>query len=156
MQISQKQENFPEFCSEVLKPAWNFEFFEQKGWPHKFGIFDITHSQNVAWLMSKKSRFKGSFDKEYGKRTQALLKSASQHLYHIHWSLPSQLSSKTSLWLTCEILGLLVSTLPTNEKYSLLKRDNLTIPIQMQLSKKKKLFRNFWLHLRNLDHILNI
>ena len=87
--------------------------------------------------MSKKSRFTGSFDKEYGKRAQALLKSALKHLYHIHWSLPSQLSWKTSLWLTCEILGRLVNTLPTNEKYSLLKKENLTIPIQMQLSKKK-------------------
>ena len=33
--------------------------------------------------MSKKSRLRGPFDKQHGKRAQALLKSASQHLYDI-------------------------------------------------------------------------
>ena len=94
--------------------------------------------------MSKKSRFRGCFDKQYGKRAQALLKSASQHLYHIHWSLPSQLSWKKSLLLTCQILGLLVNTLATDEKYPVLNRENLTIPIQMQLSQKQKPFSQFF------------
>ena len=90
--------------------------------------------------MSKKSRFRGCFDKQYGKRAQALLKSASQHLYHIHRSLPRKLSWKKSLLLTCQILGLLVNTLAADEKYPVLNRDNLTIPIQMQLSQKQKTF----------------
>ena len=34
--------------------------------------------------MSKKSRFRGPFDKQHGERAQTLLKSASHHLYHIH------------------------------------------------------------------------
>ena len=93
--------------------------------------------------MSKKSRFRGCFDKQYGKRAQALLKSASQHLYHIHRSLPRKLSWKKSLLLTCKILGLLVNTLATDEKYPLFNRDNLTIPIQMQLSEKQKTFSRF-------------
>ena len=83
------------------------------------------------------------FDKQHGKRAQALWKYASQHLYHIHWSLPSQLSWKKSLFLTCQILGLLVNTLPADEKYSLLNRHNLTIPIQMELSQKHKTFSQF-------------
>ena len=94
--------------------------------------------------MSKKSRFRGCFDKQYGKRAQALLKSASQHLYHIHRSLPRKLSWKKSLLLTCKILGLLVNTLAANEKYPVLNRDNLTIPIQMQLSQKQKTFSQFF------------
>ena len=93
--------------------------------------------------MSKKSRFRGCFDKQYGKRAQALLKSASQHLYHIHRSLPRKLSWKKSLLLTCQILGLLVNTLAANEKYLVLNRDNLTIPIQMHVSQKRKNFLNF-------------
>ena len=36
------------------------------------------------------------------------------------------------------MLRLLVNTLATNEKYLVLNRDNLTIPIQMQLSQKQK------------------
>ena len=46
--------------------------------------------------------------------------------------------------MTCQILGLLVKTLAANEKYPLLKRDNLTIPFQMQLSQKQKTFSEFF------------
>ena len=94
--------------------------------------------------MSKKSRFRWPSDKQHGKSAQALLKSASQHLYHIHWSQPSKLSWKKSLLLTWKILGLLVNTLAADEKYPVLNRDNLTIPIQMQLSQKQKTFSQFF------------
>ena len=94
--------------------------------------------------MSKKCRFTGPFDKQHGKRAQALLKSASQHHYHIHRSLLNKLSWKKSLLLTCKILGLLVNTLAADEKYLVLHRDNLTIPIQMQLSQKQKTFSQFF------------
>ena len=94
--------------------------------------------------MSKKSYFRRPFDKQHGKGAQALLKSASQHLYHIHGSLPRKLSWKKSLLLTCKILGLLVNTLAADEKYPVLNRDNLTIPIQMQLSQKQKTFSQFF------------
>ena len=46
-----------------------------------------------------------------------------------------------SLLLTCQILGLLVNTLAADEKNPVLNRDNLTIPIQMQLSQKEKILR---------------
>ena len=94
--------------------------------------------------MFKKSYFRGPFDKQHGKRAQALLKSASQHHYHIHRSLLNKLSWKKSLLLTCKILGLLVNTLAADEKYPVLNRDNLTIPIQMELSQKQKTFSEFF------------
>ena len=100
--------------------------------------------------MPKKSHFRGCFNKQYGKPAQTLLNSASQHLYHNHWSLPSQLSSKKSLLLICKILGLLVNTLAADEKYPVLNRDNLTIPIQMELSQKQKIFLKFLLYFWNL------
>ena len=90
--------------------------------------------------MSNKSRFRGPFDKQHGKRAQALWNSSSQHLYHIHRSLPRKFSWKKSLLLTCQILGLLVNTLAAEEKYLVLHVDNLTISIQMQLSQKQKTF----------------
>ena len=40
-------------------------------------------------------------------------------------------------------MGLLFNTLGADEKYPLLKRDNLTVPIQMQLSQKQKTFSRF-------------
>ena len=94
--------------------------------------------------MSKKSRFRGLLNKPHGKPAKPLSKSAWEHLYHIHWSLPSKLSWKKSLFLTCQILGLLVNTLAADEKYPVLNRDNLTIPIQMQLSQKQKTFSQFF------------
>ena len=107
--------------------------------------------------MSKKSSFRGCFDKQYGKCPQTLLKSSSQRLYHIHSSLASKLCSKKSLLLTCQILGLLVNTLAADEKYPVLKSDSLTIPIQMQFYQKQKTFSLFlatFLKSRfNLKHI---
>ena len=46
--------------------------------------------------MSKKSRFRGSFDKEHGKWDQTLLISEPGHLYHNYWSLAIELK-KVSL-----------------------------------------------------------
>ena len=57
--------------------------------------------------------------------------------------LPSQLSWKRSLLLTCQILGLLVGTLDADDKYPILNEDNLTIQIQMQLSQEQKTFSQF-------------
>ena len=42
--------------------------------------------ENMARYMSKKSRFKGPIDRQYGKRVQTLLRSGQQHCYHIYWS----------------------------------------------------------------------
>ena len=106
--------------------------------------------------MSKKSRYRGPFDKQHGKRAKALLKFPSKHLYHIHWSLPSQLSWWESLFLTCKIFRLLVNTLAANEKYLVLNKDNLSIPIQIELSQKKKLFLIYLPHFWNFDKILII
>ena len=39
--------------------------------------------KNVVRYMYKKSRFKGPFAKQHGKRVQTLLRSESQHRYHI-------------------------------------------------------------------------
>ena len=73
-----------------------------------------------------------------------MFRSTWQHLYHVHPSLPSRFSWKRSLFLTCQILGLLVHTLAADEKCPVLNRGNLTIPIQMQLSQKRKIFCQFF------------
>ena len=40
--------------------------------------------KNMVTSMCKKSRFKGYFGKQHGKRAKALLEFASQYLYHIY------------------------------------------------------------------------
>ena len=44
----------------------------------------------------------------------------------------------------CKFLRLLVKTLTDDEKYSLLYRENLTQPIQILLSQKRKTFSPFF------------
>ena len=39
--------------------------------------------KNVVRYLSKKTRLKGPFDRQHGKRVQTLLRSEPQHRYHI-------------------------------------------------------------------------
>ena len=100
--------------------------------------------KNLVRSMPKISRFKGSFKKQHGKCAQTLLKFAWQNLYHIYWSLWRQLTFKKFLLVICKISRLFPNTLSADGKYSLLNRDNLTQPIQMQLSRKQKTFSEFF------------
>ena len=50
--------------------------------------------------MPKKSCLREPFNKQHDKRAKTPLKSASQHLDHINWSLTRKLSQKKSLFLT--------------------------------------------------------
>ena len=90
--------------------------------------------------ISKKSRFRGPFDKGHGKRAETLLKSERQHLYHIYWSLWRILELKKSIWVIWKVLGLFVKPLTADGKYSLLNRGNLLQHFQMHLSQKRKIF----------------
>ena len=94
--------------------------------------------------MSKKCCFRRLLDNQHGKRAIILLKSLSEQFYHIYWKLSKQLSWKKSPLLTCQVLGLLVSTVAAGGKYPVLNTENLTIPLQMQLSQKQKCFSQFF------------
>ena len=100
--------------------------------------------KNKVRSMSIKSRFKGSFKKQHGKCAQTLFKFAWQNLYHIYGSLWTQLTFKKFLLVICKISRLFPNTLSADGKYSLLNRDNLTQPIQMQVSQKQKTFSQFF------------
>ena len=63
----------------------------------------------------------------------------------MHW--------KKSLLVIHKILRVFANTLIVDEKHYLLNRDNLTQPIQMQLSQKQNIFLNFFLAF--LKSILN-
>ena len=142
MHLSQKQKTFPQFLHPFFKCRLNLEPFEKR-WRHRFCTSTITDSENAVRLISKKSRFRGSFEEQDGKRVQTLLKSASQHLYDIYWSLWKILSCKKSLLVICEILWLFANIFAATERCPVFKRDKLTIPIQMQLYHKEKTFFQF-------------
>ena len=100
MKLSQKLKSFSAFFTAFFKFRLNFDHSAKKDDLKSFCFSEITDSENVVREISKKSRCSGSFDKQHGKGEQALSKSASQHLYHIHRSLPRKLSWKRSLCLT--------------------------------------------------------
>ena len=94
----------------------------------------------VVRAMSKKSRFRGSFEKLHSKRAQTLLKFKRQPLYHIYWGMWRQLTYKESVLVICKILRLFSNTLSADGKYSFLNKDNLMQPIQMILYWKENPF----------------
>ena len=100
--------------------------------------------KNNVRSMSMKFRIKGSFPKKHGKRVQTLFKFAWQHHYHIYWSLCRKLSYKRSLLVICKMSRLFINALSADDKYSLFNRDNLTQPIQIQVSRKQKTFSEFF------------
>ena len=100
--------------------------------------------KNKVKSMSIKSRCKGPFKKQHGKCPQTLFKFAWQKLYHNYWSLSRQLILKKFLSVISKISRLFPNTLSADGKYSLLNRDNLTQPIQMQLSRKQKTFYEYF------------
>ena len=67
-----------------------------------------------------------------------------------------QLSWKKSLLVICKIFGLFVNALIARHKFSLLNRDKLTQPIDIQLSKQQNRFSEFFLDLWNVHKILHI
>ena len=100
--------------------------------------------ENLVTSMPKKSRFKGSLKKQHGKCAQTLLKCQGQLLWHIYWSLLRQLSYKKSLLVICKISRQFINTLSVDGRYSPCKRENLTQPIQMQVSRKQKKISEFF------------
>ena len=140
IQFSQKHKIFCHYFPVFLKSRWYFEHFYKDDDAHRFCNFEVTHSEKIVRKISEKPSFREPLDKQHGKWSEVPLKSASQRLYHIYWSHPSLLSSKTSLLSTWQIMGLLANTLAADEMYRVLNRDNLTISIEMQLSQKQKMF----------------
>ena len=65
---------------------------------------------------------------------------------------------KKSLLVICKISRQFPNTLSADGKCSLLNRDNLTQPIQMQVSRKQKIFSEFFFAILkpslNFDHFL--
>ena len=129
-----RNKNFFWFFLSRLKSRLNFEHFPKKMTLVADVFPKLRTPKNVIKSISKKSRFRGSFERQHRKSLQTLLKSERQHLHHIYWSLWKQLTYKKSLLVIDKILKMFINTLATNDKYSFLNRDNLRQPIQMRLS----------------------
>ena len=83
MQLSQKQKVFSQFFLAFSKCALNFENFQKNMTLIADLFLKLRTPENVSRYMSIKSRLKGPFDRQDGKRIQTLLRSGEQHCYHI-------------------------------------------------------------------------
>ena len=108
-------------------------------------------AKNVLRYICKKSRFRLPFQEKLGKQVSTHFKFERQNLYHIYSSTGRQFSCKKSLLVICQRLRLSVNTMSAFDKCPLPNTDNLTELIHMQLSEKRKLFLNFFMHFQNLN-----
>ena len=110
--------------------------------------------KDLVWAVSKKSRFRTSFDSQLAKVSQTLVKSAWEHFDHLFWWAWRGMSWKTSPLLMFLMIGVFVNTLTPDYKFWI-------VPICRSLFKcscvkNEKLFLNFLFHLWNLHQIFNI
>ena len=106
--------------------------------------------------MSKKSCFGTPFANERVNGSQTLLKSARHHYYPLFSSLRGKLSCKKSPSVWYEILSLFVNALTADDKYSDSNMKNFPQQHQTPLSKKQKIFSEFFIAFLkcawNLEH----
>ena len=105
--------------------------------------------------MLNKPYLRRKFDSQHDEESEAQLKCATQHFYQTFLSLWWKSSWKMSFFLISEILGLFVITLTADDNYSLHKRENLLLTIQMQFPKRLIFFQFFPAYLKstsNFEH----
>ena len=84
--------------------------------------------------LSKKRRFRTSFDIQHVKVSQTLVKSLWEDFYHIFSALWREMMSRISALLKFENIGVFVNILTANYKYPVPDCENLSFPFEMQLS----------------------
>ena len=137
MQLPQKRKTFCWiFCCifEIYIKFWTGSKKKMTVIAYVFPI--LQNPESMVRCLSKKSRFRGPFETQHGKRAQTLLQYEREHLHQIYWSLWRHLSREKSLLVICTILRLSVNTLTAHDKYSPVDRDNLMQPIHMHWSQK--------------------
>ena len=91
----------------------------------------------------KKRRLGTRFHSQHVKVSQNLAKSPWEHFYNGFWSFWEKLIWKISPLVLPEILGVFLTTLTAEGKYSIEDWEKLPLLIQMELSEKRKAFPEF-------------
>ena len=100
--------------------------------------------------LCKKRHFKKRFEGQHVKTSQLLAKSLSERFYDVFSPLAGNLIWKMSPLILGEIVGVFANTLTADGKYPVQYYENLPLPIEMQLSQKRKTFSNFLFQFCNL------
>ena len=92
---------------------------------------------------SKECRFRTHIDSKHVKESQILARPPWQHFGHVFSTFSCNSVWKWSPLVLGGISGLLVHILTTYDKYPVQDSENFQLPIQMQLSEKRKTFSEF-------------
>ena len=103
--------------------------------------------QGLVTSLTIQRRLKTSFDSQHVKPFQTLVKSSWEHFYHIFSSLWGEIIWKISPWLKFEVMVLFVNTWTADYEYPVPDCENLSFPIQIQLSWERKTFSGFFIPL---------
>ena len=90
--------------------------------------------------LSKKRSLRTRFESQDLRAFQALGKSPWERFYHIFWSFSKKLIWIMSSIVWGEISAVFVNTLSTDGMFPVQDCENLELPIQMELSQKRKTF----------------
>ena len=82
MQLSKKQKTFSDLFSAFLEFTLYIKHIENKMSLRAYIFQKLQTAEEVVRQMSKKSRFRSSFNKRDGKWSKTLLKFEGNHLYH--------------------------------------------------------------------------
>ena len=145
MRLSKQRKSFSQVFVPFLESTLNFKHFEKKDDRHDWCVSEITESENLVRTFSKEPRFTTDFGSQHVKVSQMLAKFPWELFYHVFSSFSRTLIWKISLPVLGEIWGVFVNTLTTDAKYPVQDCENLQLPIQTQLSKKRKTFFEFFL-----------
>ena len=127
----------------LLKLTWEhfiniFKLYIPNAFPRLETVKDLVRP------ISKKARFRTSFDSQHVKASQKFVKSAREHFYHVLPSLWWEIIWKISLLLIYQILGVFFNTLAADAKCPVQECEILSLLIEMKLSKNQKHFSQFF------------
>ena len=137
----------------LLKLTWEhfiniFKLYIPNAFPRLETVKDLVRP------ISKKARFRTSFDSQHVKASQKFVKSAREHFYHVLPSLWWEIIWKISLLLIYQILGVFFNTLAADAKCPVQECEILSLLIEMKLSKNQKHFSQFFVPFMEFTSIL--
>ena len=134
MQLSKKRKTFCHFFVPLMESTWNFKHLKKKKVAIANAFRKLQTAKDLIGPLSKKHRFRTSFNSRHVKGMQTLLKSPWELFYHLFSSLWGEIICKIFPLLKFEIMPVFVNTLTGDYKYPVPVCESLPFPIQMILS----------------------
>ena len=138
MQLSEKRKTFSKFFLPFPESTSNFKSFKTRTIVIANIFPKLQTVKKFVRNFSKEQRFRTGFGSQHVKSYQMVAKSPSERFYDVFHD------SRGSSFGKSEILGVFVNILTADARYPIQDCENWQLPIQMQLSQKRKTFSLFF------------